>query len=88
MKKDEIKELNKKNKGAIYQGKTWGDIFEIIKSGKNKAVWITEHKTPLNDSLFDFTIDYYILKCEEGYKNKIPTALNEYIKKNNLMEAV
>ena len=40
------------------------------------------------DRIFDFTIDYYILKCDEGFKNKIPTELNEYIKKNNLAEAI
>ena len=84
----EEKTLKRTNKGSIYKNKTWADIFDIIASGKNKAVWITAHKMPLKDSLFDFTIDYYILKCDGGFKNKIPTELNEYIKKNNLAEAV
>ena len=78
-------ELNKVNKGSIYKGKTWNEIFEIRKNPKTSKSWWIEkvYNYKEKDSLFaDKSFSHYQLKCEEGLKNKIPTCLNDYIKNN------
>lgn len=79
--------MNTKNKGNIWHGYKWKTIFEYLPTkehNEHKAWWI--EKIEIYDPSAGLFSDKkiclgYQLKCEEGYKNKIPERFNEYIQK-------
>ncbi len=74
------KQLQKKNNGSIYKGKTWKEIFEKrLNPNESKSWWIEKVYTYTDSLLDEGKLSGYQLKSEEGYKTSIPKELNEYI---------
>ncbi|MBR1620272.1 hypothetical protein IJ674_10335 [bacterium] len=69
--------MNTTHYGSIWHKTKWKTIFEYLPTkehNEHKMWWI--EKVYKNNKIFS----HYQLACEEGYKNKIPTKFNEYIK--------
>ena len=82
--------LYKVHKKGIWQRMTWDFIFQDVKENKDKKirrVWIERQEKPLHpEFLMDdrMIFDCFVLKCEEGNKNKIPQEYNKYIESEKL----
>ena len=78
--------MNTINYGHIWHKEKWKNIFEYLTSKKynpHKSWWIEKvYIDEESDNLLDERLVFigYQLKCEEGYKTRIPARFNEYIK--------
>lgn len=76
--------LDKINKGNIWHNYTWKTIFEYLPTKEHnqyKSWWIEKVFKTSDSLLADKIFSHYQLKCEEGFKNKIPAEFNDYIEK-------
>ena len=75
--------MNTINKGKIYHNTNWIDIFNYLTTKNHHKSWWIEKVYINSDNLLDNNkvFSHYQLKCDEGFKNKIPSKFNEFIQK-------